>query len=197
MSWEQPEPCRAGSSQGLTRLPSMPGRIGETEAGTGRAGRCFPWADPAFWSHSSPPWLALLGCHIPRLFLGVGQALSPSRASVSLFFQLLLPQQPLLLLSSDGRGRAFPVWGGGCWPLQSGCGVGRMGGSKLWSPLPSPRPTRTSLGTRNSWELLWELVSRPGGRDRGVSGGVGAGLQQLRAPTPAPCWDSQWPWGQT
>lgn len=86
MSWEQlEEPHRAGSSQGLTQPPFMPGRIGETEAGTRRAERCFPWADPAFWFHSSPPWLVSLDCHIPRLFLGVGQALSPSCASVSLF----------------------------------------------------------------------------------------------------------------
>lgn len=49
-----------------------------------------------------PPRLSLLGCHIQRLFFGVGQALSPSRASVSLFFHLLLPQQPLLFLSSGG-----------------------------------------------------------------------------------------------
>lgn len=123
-----------------------------------------------------------------------------SHASVSLFFQLLLPQQPLLLLSSGSQGRASPAQGGGCWSLpRSGCGVAHKGGGKLWSPWPFTGPTRTSLGTRNSWELLWELASRPGGRDRNVSGGA-AGLQHLHAPIPAPCWDSQlgqWPWGQT
>jgi len=71
---------------GLSQPPAAPGRRGETEADTGRAGCCFLWADPAFWSHSSPrPGLALLGCHILRLFLGVGRALSPCCASVSLF----------------------------------------------------------------------------------------------------------------
>lgn len=147
MSWEQlEEPHRAGSSQGLTQPPFMPGRIGETEAGTRSAGRCFPWADPAFWFHSSPPgWY-----HWTATSQGSSSALAkpfpPPVPQFPFFFQMLLPQQSLLLLSSGGRGRASPVRRGGCWPLLSGCEVGHVGGGKLWSPSPSLGPTTYVIG---------------------------------------------------
>lgn len=63
---------------------SMSGSTGETEAGTGKAGCCFPWADAAFCSHSRPSLAGITGLTHPGLFFGVGQALSPSHVLVSL-----------------------------------------------------------------------------------------------------------------
>lgn len=132
---------------------------------------------PSFWSHSSPSSWHCATCQGHSLALAKP---FPPASCFSLPFLLpqLLPPAPKLWQSLHCVGQ---------WVLASAKCLwdGTHGWRQAVVPLVIPRPIHTSLGTRNSWELLWELASRPGERETGMLAMAGQ-VSSNSVPLPQP-----------